>query len=79
MGIRILLKRIEGAEEALKAHSIFSQDCICFPEKEQPFFCSPFEEPVAAQVKCPLHGDRFKQPIFHMYVARWARRKGARS
>jgi hypothetical protein len=35
MGIRILLKRIEGAEEALKAHSIFSQDCICFPEKEQ--------------------------------------------
>lgn len=71
MGIRTVLKRIERAEEALKAQSIFSQDCICFPEKEQPFFCSVFEEPVAAQVKCPLHGDRFRQPIFHIYVSVW--------
>ena len=33
MGIRTLVKRIEKAEEALKTQSIFSQDCICFPEK----------------------------------------------
>jgi hypothetical protein len=75
MAIRTILKRIEAAEEALKVQFIFSRDCICFPEKEQPFFCSPFEEPVAAQVKCPLHGDRFKQPIFHVYVARWLAEK----
>jgi hypothetical protein len=31
MGIRTLLKRIEKAEEALKAQSVFSPDCICFP------------------------------------------------
>lgn len=73
MGIRTVLKRIERAEEALKAQSIFSQDCICFPEKEQPFSCSAFEEPVAAQVKCPLHGDRFKRPQFFIHIASWRR------
>ena len=77
MGIRTLLKRIEKAEEALKAQALFSPDCICFPEKEQPFFCSAFEEPVAASVKCPLHGNRFRQPIFHIYVSGPAGRKGA--
>ena len=71
MGIRTVLRRIEQAEETLKTQSVFSQDCICFPENEQPFFCSAFEEPVAAQVKCPLHGDRFKQPICHVYVSAW--------
>jgi len=75
MGIRTLLKRIEKAEEALKAQSIFSPDCLCFPEKEQPFFCLPFEEEVAAKVKCPLHCDRFRQPIFSLYVAKWRREK----
>jgi len=79
MGIRTLLKRIEKAEEALKAQALFSPDCICFPEKEQPFFCSAFEEPVAASVKCPLHGNRFRQPIFHIYVSGWrAEREPAR-
>jgi hypothetical protein len=32
MGIRTLVKRIEQAEKALLAQSIFSADCICFPE-----------------------------------------------
>jgi len=73
MGIRTLLKRIEKAEKALKAQSIFSPDCICFPEKEKPFFCKPHEEKIAAKVKCPLHGERFKQPIFHVYVSKWLR------
>jgi hypothetical protein len=71
MGIRTLLKRIEKVEEALKAQSVFSPDCICFPEREQPFFCSDLEEQIAARVKCPLHGNRFRQPIFHIYVAGW--------
>ena len=77
MGIRTLLKRIEKAEEALKAQSIFSPDCICFPDKEQPFFCQLYEEGIAAKVKCPLHGDRFKQPICHIYVSKWLRDKQA--
>jgi hypothetical protein len=64
MTTRTLLKRLEKVEEALKAQSIFSQDCICFPEKEQPFFCSPSEEPVAAKVKCPLHGNGSISPSF---------------
>jgi hypothetical protein len=63
MTTRTLLKRLEKVEEALKAQSIFSQDCICFPETEQPFFCSPSEEPVAAKVKCPLHGNRFNHEL----------------
>jgi hypothetical protein len=41
MRIRTLLKRIEQAEKALLAQSIFSADCICFPENEPPFFCFP--------------------------------------
>jgi hypothetical protein len=75
MAIRTILKRIEAAEEALKVQFIFSPDCICFPEKEQPCFCSPYEEPVAAGVKCPLHGDRFKRQQFFVYVAAWRRAK----
>jgi hypothetical protein len=30
------------------------------------------EEQIAAKVRCPLHGDRFK-PIFHIYVPKWRR------
>ena len=73
MGIRTLLKRIEQAEKALKAQSVFSVDCICFPENEPPFFCFPSEEEIAAKVKGPLHGNRFKQNAFHIYVAKWRR------
>jgi hypothetical protein len=35
MGVQALLKRIERTEKAFEAQSIFSPDCICFPEKEQ--------------------------------------------
>jgi hypothetical protein len=61
------------AEKALQARSIFSTDCICFPENEPPFFCFPSEEEIAAKVKCPLHDNRFRQPIFQIYVAKWRR------
>jgi hypothetical protein len=33
----------------------------------------PSEEEIAAKIKCPLHGNRFRQPIFHIYVAKWRR------
>ncbi len=75
MGLRTLLKRIENAEEILKIHPVFSRDCICFPEKEQPFFCSALEELAAARVKCPLHGNRFRQPIYYIYVSAWRAEK----
>jgi hypothetical protein len=74
MGIKTVLKRIERAEQVLKTQSIFSQDCICFPEKEQPSFHWRIELEIAAMVKCPLHGDRFK-PLAMFYVAEWLRKK----
>jgi hypothetical protein len=67
------MNRIETAERTAKGKTNFSENCICFPEEEQPFFCDPSEEEVAAKAKCPLHGDRFKQPIFHVYVPWWRR------
>ena len=54
---------------------IGSGSCICFPEDEQPFFCSLGEERIAAAVKCPLHGERFSAPHFHIYVSAWLREK----
>jgi hypothetical protein len=75
MGMRTIVRRIEQAEEKLKARYIFLRECICFPEKEPPFFCEPSEEEIAAQVKCPLHGERFKRPQFSIYVASWLRAK----
>jgi hypothetical protein len=63
---RLWLQGIGGTGEG-------SPECICFPEDEQAFFCDPDEERIAASVKCPLHGERFKQPIFHLYVAKWRR------
>ena len=63
---RFWLRRIGIAGES-------PSDCICFPENEQPFFCFPSEEEIAAKVKCSLHGNRFRQPIFHIYVAKWRR------
>jgi hypothetical protein len=36
---------------------------------ERPFFLSLAEEQIAAAVKCPLHGKRFRGPHFHIYVS----------
>jgi hypothetical protein len=70
MGIRKLLERIEKIEKALDANFLLSTDCICFPKKEPPFFCSESEIAIAAAVKCPLHGDRIIEPSF-IYVSAW--------
>jgi hypothetical protein len=69
---RTLKNRIERAEQTAKAQSKFSPECTCFPVNEQPFFGFPIEQEIAAEVKCPLHGDRF-QPMFHVYVPKWRR------
>jgi hypothetical protein len=70
-----LTSRIARAEEAAKAQSRFSTQCICFPENEPPFFNWPVEQEIAARVKCPLHGDRFKAVKFFVYVSQWLREK----
>ena len=69
-----LLRRIERVEQAMKAQSIFSPACICFPEREQPFFVVSIEEEIAPRVKCPLHGERFK-PRYRIFVSPWLRPK----
>lgn len=68
------MTRIEKAEKAVTGttHGA-SPDCNCFPEDEQPFFCSMEEEEIASKLKCAIHGDRFTQPIFHVYVPEWRR------
>jgi hypothetical protein len=38
MRTRTLTARIERAEQTAKAEHRFSAECICFPEKEPPFF-----------------------------------------
>jgi hypothetical protein len=70
-----LIHRLEQAEEAAKTQLKFSAECICFPEREQPFFNWPSEERIAAEVKCPLHGERFRPVTFFVYVSKWLREK----
>jgi hypothetical protein len=73
MRARTLEIRIERLEQATKERSNFPLDCICFPEKEQPFVGFPIELEIASKVKCSLHGDRFKPQRFWIYVCRWLR------
>src|SRR5947207_15069393 len=60
MAIGGFLKRIERAEQALKAQGHFSPECICFPENEPISFSWPLEQQIAFALKCPLHGDRLE-------------------
>ena len=71
---RTLENRIERAEQAAKAQSKFSPECLCFPENESSFFAFEVELEMLTQVKCPVHGERFT-PGFHIYVAKWLRAK----
>jgi hypothetical protein len=74
---RNLIARIENAERVADATlgQTFSGGCICFPKHDPPCFGWPIEENVAAKLKCPLHGERFKSPQFFVYVAKWLREK----
>jgi hypothetical protein len=75
MRAQTLETRIQRLEQATKQRSNFLLDCICFPEKEQPFVGFPTELEIASMVKCPLHGKRFKPQRFFIYVSRWLREK----
>ena len=72
---RSIINRIARAEEAARIQSRFSPQCFCFPENEPPFFNWPVEQEIAARVKCPLHGERFKPLLFFVYVSQWLREK----
>jgi len=74
MSTRRFLARIEQLEQAAKAKSAFPLECICFPENESICFHWPIEQEIAAKIKCPLHGERFK-PQFFVYAAQWLREK----
>ena len=54
---RTLQNRIERAEQAAKAQSKFSAECICFPENEPPFFAFEIELEMLTRVTCPIHGQ----------------------
>jgi hypothetical protein len=70
---RMLLARIERAEQLAKTSTKFSPDCICWPENELPFFGFDIEREIAAQVKCPVHGKRTFWRILHLYIPKWRR------
>jgi hypothetical protein len=73
--MRNLERRIERAELTARAQSRFPAECLCFPPDEEPVVGFPIELEIAAQVKCPLHGDRFKHPRLFIYVSKWLRDK----
>jgi len=69
---KALVARIERAEQTAQGQSISVPECVCFPPQERPFFGFPIEEQIAAQVRCTLHGQRFK-PLHHLFVPKWRR------
>ncbi len=53
MRVQAFETRIERAELAAKAKSrAFSNECICFPENEPPFFAFEIELEMLTRVKC---------------------------
>jgi len=74
MSPRSLEVRLARITKRLKERSIYLRDCICFPKGVQPAFHFQVEMEIAATVKCPLHGERFK-PFGLMYVSQWLRPK----
>lgn len=69
------IDEIERVERVAQARSKFSADCIRFPANEPPRLAFDIEYEIAAAVKCPLHGERFKRPQLCVYMAKWMREK----
>jgi len=69
-----LLKRVDRIESFSRSKDSYPPECICFPENARPCFHWAAEVEIAARLKCPLHGDRFRPSIL-IYVSRWQRRK----
>jgi len=74
MRIRALLRRVERIESFSRSKDSYPPECICFPEGARPCFHWTVEVEIAAKLKCPLHGDRFRPSIL-IYVSRFQRRK----
>jgi hypothetical protein len=75
MGAQALRRRLDKIEQMQKGRSVFSPECSCFPEQEQPVVGFPIELEIAFRVKCPVHGKRFMYPRFFVYVSQWLREK----
>src|SRR5664279_5425408 len=76
MDIKTRLCRLERNTAPPKATTRPEEDCICFPQNENPAFHWLAEVEIAAAVRCPLHGIRFQAietPPF-IYRAKWMRR-----
>jgi hypothetical protein len=70
----LLSRRLARLEQFVgKKLETHSADCICFPGNEQPFFGFEIEREIAAAVKCPCHGDRFRSDWSFVYVSKWRR------
>jgi hypothetical protein len=76
MDLRTRLRRLERSTIQPKATPEPEEDCICFPPEEPPAFYWLAEVEIAAAVRCPLHGVRFRAietPPF-IYRSKWLRR-----
>lgn len=73
--LKRLVTRLEKklSENAGQKTSHFHPDCTCFPSDEQPIFSFHVEVEVARNLKCPIHGERFKPNLFVIYKAGWRR------
>jgi len=73
-----LLRQIEELEQIQRKlgrkRSMYAEACICFPEKEQPFFGFDVEWQIARQVKCPLHGCACSRGAYPLYIPKWRRK-----
>src|ERR1035441_8423665 len=71
-------RRIEKLErekkEAALNRSLQSEECICFPKEEQPFFGFDIEWETAKRVECPLHGCSCSRGARPIYTAKWRRK-----
>lgn len=75
MHSQTLLARVERAEQLVNTKAKFSPDCICWPENEHPFFGFDIEREIAAEVKCPIHGERTTLIFQRLYLPDWRRER----
>jgi hypothetical protein len=73
MQTRTLLARIERVEQLATLKTKFSPGCVCFPEREPPFFGFSIEEAIAAKVTCAIHGKRTYFRFHRLYLPAWRR------
>ena len=80
MNLKDRISRLERAASDTDGSrdAIFPDECICFPENEPPGITYRAEVEIAAAVRCPMHGHRFKHIAadgFSVYVPKWYRER----